>query len=151
MDFAGIDKIKINNAIVVFLTIINCLFFPLTILIEVDYKIILNNDLLKLASTALCIGCANFVTLYSAIAIIVLLPHGTSDLTKRNFLSQRPLLLTIVVITIAFLAQVYNLDSQKLVDVIKSVIRIESIMVGGMILGTIVDWLFAFFRRRYPK
>jgi Cu/Ag efflux pump CusA len=44
-----IDKIKVNNAVVFFFIIVTCAFCPLTLLLDVDYKIFFNYDLIKIS------------------------------------------------------------------------------------------------------
>lgn len=147
MDFSGLDKLKINNVIVGFLILINCVLFPLTILLVIDYRLLFNNDLLKTVVAALCVGCANFGVVYSTIAFILSVIHNINDLTKRDFLFQRPLVMSLYVITIAFIAEIYDLNLHGILNTIKDILRMESRIGIGLAVCTFFLIMFNSFKR----
>ncbi len=99
MDITGIEKININNAIVVFLLLINCLLFPLTILMEINYKYFFEFDLIKIIGATLCVGCTNFAIVYSFTALLSVNSKIPIQPSSYNFLFQRPLVLTTISLT----------------------------------------------------
>jgi hypothetical protein len=119
MEISGLEKIKITNAIVVFLIIINCLFFPLTILLAIDYKYFFDYDLLKIASAVFCVGCTNFGIIYLYTTILSSFPRSTWIPQNLDYLFQRPLVNTLIYVSFCNIITLFTVSKGDLLGSIK--------------------------------
>ena len=139
MDFSGIDKIKINNAIVVFLIITTCLLYPLTILLKIDYKYFFEYDLIKVIAATLCVGCTNFSIVYTFTALISARSLSIQYPENQNQLFQRPILVTILSLLTIYTLTLINVNKNDLQRSISCIIDCDSAFLVANIGGIIVD------------
>lgn len=64
MDFSGLDKIKINNAVIVFLVVVNCFCLPLLTVGLIDIDFYFRVDLIKLLLMLTAAGTVQFAFSY---------------------------------------------------------------------------------------
>jgi len=135
----NLDKIKINNAIVVFLVIICCLFFPLTILLEVNYNYFFQYDLYKVVSAVLCVGCTNFGFVYAITAVLTGIEKDKSDVNIRNDLFQRPLLITITCLLFMYAIVIALVEKNNLDGTLKNAVTVDFGILAGQFIFLYMD------------
>jgi len=138
MDLNGIEKIKVNNAIVVFIVIINCLLYPLTVLLAIDYKLFFEYELLKVVSATLCIGCTNFAIIYCYTAILTAFYDNGEDENTINYFFQRPLILSLFCLTAIYTLTILTINEGDLQNSIRMVVLCDAGCFLGQLGGVII-------------
>ncbi len=139
-----IDKIKVNNAVIVFCIIITCLFCPLTLLLVVDYKIFFDYDLIKTLIAVFSVGCTQFGIIYVGNSLSMRIQNYTDDgpiePTMVTYLLQHPLVNTSVLLMLSYgiliiICHVLNFDIKDAVDTLVY-------CNFGIVFGSVLDFVF---------
>jgi len=138
------DKIKVNNAVIVFLIIVVSICFPLIFLITIDYKLFFDFDLTKVGIVITCFGFTQFVIVYVCNSLSMRLKYfkgGIMDETMTNFLLRNPLINAVVNLVFYYVYLIcfcYYLKFNLKQD-INIVVVSDGILVFSCLVDRIID------------
>ncbi|WDF57115.1 hypothetical protein [Mucilaginibacter sp. KACC 22063] len=106
----GLEKVKVNNAIVTFLVITQVLIAPFSALLIFKPDILFSPYIIQYAIAALCFGCMQFSLIYCT----SLIAYAISIIGKQIFLNdffRLPLILSIITSTIIYFFLIDTVNS----------------------------------------